>query len=138
MTPTPRRAFLGAITAVVAATIAASLWVAGSPREARVRAFDDRRAQDLTTLEGMITTHWMARKALPASLDELSSASLGAPIPSDPESGAAYEYRAVSDRRYELCATFSRESPRDGSAYYGRAHGAGRQCFTGEMRDGGR
>lgn len=130
----PRRAFLGVITVVVVATVAASLWVTGSPREARIRAFDDRRAQDLSTIEGMIAAHWGGRQSLPASLDELSAASLGAELPKDPESGAAYEYRVLGGGRYELCATFSRDSSRDTAGYYGRPHGAGRQCFTQELR----
>jgi hypothetical protein len=133
MTITPRRGFLGVITVLVVATVAAALWVTGSPQEARIRAFDNRRAQDLSTIYGMIAAHWSARQSLPASLDELSAAALGAALPADPETGAAYEYRVIDEGSYELCATFSRQSPAT-DENFGRAHAAGRQCFTQGLR----
>jgi hypothetical protein len=53
VTFTPRRVFIGAITLLIVGAIAASIWVAGSPAEARLRILDERRIQHLQSIE-----HW--------------------------------------------------------------------------------
>jgi hypothetical protein len=131
MTVTPRRVFIGIMILAVVATIGASMWVAGSPAEARLRALDERRVQHLQTIQQWVTQYVTARKALPSSLGVLSRDPVGAMLPTDPETGAQYEYRVTGDRAYELCATFAREGDRDNPGYgpYSWPHGAGRQCF---------
>jgi hypothetical protein len=133
---TGRRLFLGAIVIAAVATAAASMWVAGSPAEARLRVLDERRVQHLQTIQQWVGRYWTARGRLPGSLGVLSRDPVGAMLPTDPETGAQYEYRVTGERAYELCATFGRQGPPDSPSYgpYGWPHGAGRQCFQRDVK----
>jgi hypothetical protein len=131
------RVVVGAfIVAAVVAAIGAALVYVGSPGEARQRRFDDERETDLGELAISVNSYWRANTRLPASLQE-SAQGGPASVPRDPESDAPYEYRALGDRRYELCATFARPSdePPGINEPPFRAHPAGRHCFTMTVRD---
>lgn len=136
MTFTPRRVFIGAITLLIVGAIAASIWVAGSPAEARLRILDERRIQHLQSIEHWVALYTVAKKSLPPSLGLLSQPPIGMTIPVDPETGQAYEYRITGPRSYELCATFSREGERASPSYgpYAWTHVKGRQCFPRDVK----
>lgn len=126
-----------AITSVVAA-VAFALYRLGSPDEERIRRLDTRRVENLREIDNMTNHYWTRSARLPASIDELSSES-GVSVPDrDPATGAAYGYRIVSDKSFELCAVFDRAS--DEQATGGNplgfwSHGAGRRCFTLTVRE---
>lgn len=132
------RAILGAFfAAAAAAAIATALVRVGSPGDARERRFDERRVSDLSEIAASLDRYWATNTALPASLEEAAQGG-AASVPRDPESGEAYGYRALDERRYELCATFARpsdESPGINEPPF-RGHASGRQCFAMPVKPG--
>ncbi len=134
--PTWRARNAGVVVAIVAVT---GIVLAGSPQQARHETADRQRIADLRRIAGAVDIYYGARDALPPSLDSLAHTN-GSELESiqDPTTRRPYEYRAVNDSTYELCATFQtrdvdddRTQPVDGS---GRTpifwrHPAGRACF---------
>jgi len=120
-----------AFIAVVAAVVAAGFLLVGSPAAARRERLDERRVTDLEQVSRAVNVYWTRRDRLPDTLVVLAAEpGLGA-LPTDPDTGVAYEYRTTGSRAYELCATFagtSNRSVRSPLDFW--AHGAGRQCFS--------
>jgi hypothetical protein len=96
-----------AVLAVAGATTAVvfGLSVTGTPAVQRSIESDNRRVQDLRALAGAIASS----TALPESLTEFSATRPGLRV-ADPETRRPYEYRRISENRYELCATFAATS----------------------------
>jgi hypothetical protein len=108
---------------LVIAAIAWSFAVIGSPAEQRAYRFDDRRVQDLQSIQWQVISSWQQKEKLPATLAEMSNPISSYMVPVDPEfnKGLTYEYKATGAMSFELCATFSAVMPqgwRDGG-YYG-------------------
>ena len=141
--------FVYAVVVIVAAAIAAGFFVAGSPKEERLRQFDERRVGDLQSIQGQIVNYWQQKGRLPQALGDLTDSVSGFRAPTDPETGATYEYRAVASTTFELCAvfvgTYDAESKRAQQdvvlypidmrmgpkqiAFDQWSHGIGRYCF---------
>lgn len=121
-----------AVLAVVAA-VAGGLLVLGPPSEERARRMDDRRIAHLRGIESAVAIFVEREIRLPVSLDELAGKEWMRVEVRDPGTGQAYEYHALGERRYELCATFERESR--GSDTTPWFHRAGRQCFPFETEE---
>ncbi len=132
-----------AVSAIILAGIVGGFFTAGSPFKARLVRFDERRVNDLQLIQGEIINYWMRKGRLPAELDELRSDISGFTPPTDPKTNLPYEYGAVSDLKFELCADFDLPSnpvpaiSRAKTPYpmsYGPYdqnwdHEAGRECF---------
>ena len=138
MTDAARGRAAGVIaTVAVVGAVAVGIYLLGSPSEERTLRLDDRRTADLITLAGAVDVFWTRHQRLPASLDELRSEPVGRLDLQDPSSGRSYEYRALAERSYEVCAVFERDSAaRDSPARADGlwAHRPGRQCFKREPR----
>jgi len=105
-----RSIVLGVSGAAVAAAVALGIGFLGSPAEERERRVDDRRLADLHEITAAADLYWTRHGRLPASLDDLA-AEPGLNISTrDPTSSEMYEYRALDDGRYEVCATFATDS----------------------------
>lgn len=117
-----------AILAVVVTLVAAFL-VMRSPSEERMRRLDQRRVDELTTLQQAVEAYVRKHDRLPADLD--AAADGFAVSRNDPVTGQPYEYAVVDARTYRLCAVF--ETTAEGGMATARlfqwAHGAGRHCF---------
>lgn len=98
--------FVYAVVALGAFFIVYGFFAAGSPFAERMRRFDERRVSDLQTIQYEVINYWQAKQALPLTLDQLRSDLRGFVPPRDPETGEAYEYRAVAPFQFELCADF--------------------------------
>ena len=119
--------------------------VVGSPFSERLRKLDERRIQELGTIETALDRFCLgppevrekgAPKALvaplPRSLDELASvAVVERPRTIDPATGLPYEYRVTGPSSFELCATF--DLPRDEDLAPRWNHTAGRHCFAVDL-----
>ncbi len=129
------------VVAVVIAAIGFGFYVAGSPQNQRAVRFDERRVQDLSSLQYQIINYWQKKNELPSTLDQLANDILGIVIPRDPRTGAAYEYKVLGKLEFELCATFETSSS-DSTIYPSRVvpptypgsqptwqHEAERTCF---------
>ncbi len=136
--------FIYTVITIVAAMVVVGFFIVGSPKEERMRQFDERRVSDLNSLQYETINYWQSKLKLPAKLDDLNSDIKGFTVYTDPETGAAYEYAVKADKTFELCATFSLPSdemtsnapsvPVGGPIYkdgYRESwkHGAGRTCF---------
>ncbi len=98
------------VVAVATLAIGFGFYVAGSPQNQRTVRFDDRRTQDLSTLQSQIINYWQKKNELSQNLDQMANDILGIVIPRDPKTGASYEYRVLGGLKFELCATFETSS----------------------------
>jgi hypothetical protein len=125
-----RRVFPYVVGTAVVAAIVAGLVLIGSPSAQRMRRLDQIRVQDLRMLSSAVVLYFSREGRLPASVEALGTvpnASFRSTM--DPVTSERYSYRATSESRYELCATFDAE---DIDGDYGDrfwAHGVGRKCF---------
>jgi hypothetical protein len=89
-------------------TLAAGLFLVGSPRQERLRKIDAKRVDDLVQISSAITNYYQERRALPdslAGLMDVPSSQVGGM--KDPVTGSPYGYRTVDSTTYELSATFA-------------------------------
>jgi hypothetical protein len=126
---------------VVVVTVLAGFFVIGSPNAAREIRLDHQRVNDLQNIQWQVVNYWQAKEVLPESLAALESDMLkGYVNPTDPETGALYEYTVTGDLAFDLCATFIRSSadlppyaPEYSMPYLTKDenwdHDAGRVCF---------
>ena len=141
------------IVSVVVLAVAWGFAVIGSPFEQRDKRFDERRVQDLQTIQNQIVYYWQRKESLPLILADLEDPISGFTVPADPQTGEGYEYVIVKgtvgsisspqDIKFQLCAFFSGSdlgeaveraakpvAPRGG--YYLNEvwqHDTGRYCF---------
>ena len=106
----PRSIALGVSGATVAAAVVIGLVSLGSPAQERERRVDDRRLADLHSITAAAELYRTRHGRLPASLDELAAEPGLRVNTRDPTSSEMYEYRALDDGRYEVCATFETDA----------------------------
>ena len=98
------------VVAVVILAIGFGFYVAGSPQSQRTVRFDERRTQDLSSLQSQVINYWQKKNELPQNLNQMANDILGIVIPRDPKTGASYEYSKLGNLKFELCATFETSS----------------------------
>ena len=136
--------FVWGVIAAMIAIIVCGIVVAGSPFKQRLVKFDIQKVNDLQEIQSQTIFYWQQKQKLPATLGDLTDSISGFKAPTDPQSGASYEYRTTGTLSFQLCADFNVSS---GDAQVGaiRAvpaypmgvsggtdnwqHGAGTQCF---------
>lgn len=123
------RLIVGALVVVVATVVGVGIAMLGPPSEERARRLDDRRIDDLRRISLAAHLYNSRHQRLPASVAELSTEPGVMIDTADPVTREAYPYRVVDANRYELCATFDRQSSEARSSGFW-SHGTGRQCFT--------
>jgi hypothetical protein len=111
-------------TVLVLAAIVWAFYVMGSPFAQRVLRLDQRRVDDLQSIQWQVINYWQQKQKLPATLSDLTNPISSYAIPTDPEyqKGNIYEYAVLGDKKFQLCATFSKPMPKgwvDNSASYG-------------------
>ncbi|SRR6266581_2529984 len=133
----PRTVVAGIGVAVVLLAIVIGLAVIGSPADERARRLDERRVRALQGLAGAVDEYWRVRGRLPQSIAELMRDPRVVTDTKDPVSGQEYVYRTVTDRTYQLCADFERQSVGVSDARLW-THPSGRHCFDLEVHERGR
>ena len=142
--PSRMRAFARVAIVVVCGILVGGFFIVGSPKQERLRRFDEERVNHLSTIQSEVISYWQRKNDLPETLDALKNDITGFVSPQDPETYIAYEYRRVGSLSFELCATFALASPPQNpktpkaiEAYPYRGpyqqnweHGQGRTCFT--------
>lgn len=108
-----------AATVIVLGAIIASFLVMGSPFTQRTLRLDDRRVQDLQSIQSQVITYWQQKQKLPAALSDLSNPLTNYSLPVDPEfdQGKIYEYKPTGNLSFDLCATFSLPMPKGWQEY---------------------
>jgi len=104
---------------LVLALIIWSFCVIGSPFKQRQLQLDDRRVQDLQSIQWQIINYWQQKEKLPANINDLKDPLSGYSLPVDPEfeKGKTYEYAQKDKLKFELCATFSLPMPKGWQEY---------------------
>jgi hypothetical protein len=126
---------------LVLLSIVGGFFTIGSPFQERLRKFDDRRVQDLTSIQYQIVNYWQQKQQLPTTLPDLNDPLSSFMVPTDPETFTSYEYQQLGSTSFALCATFdlpsrtqSTQSSPMAPVPYGALdqsfpHGKGRTCF---------
>jgi hypothetical protein len=128
MTRPPRGAFGIAVGVVAVVAVIAGLAVIGRPGRARDQRLDARRVDDLRELASAVDLYWSREQRLPETRGALLTLDGEEPGLNDPVTRRPYEYRAVSVRRFELCAEFvGAETETDEQDFW--RHPSGRHCY---------
>ncbi len=136
-----------AVSLTVLASVVGGFFTAGSPLNARLRRFDERRINDLQILQSEIINYWMQKNKLPSSLSDLKNDISGFIPPADPETGLLYIYKTEKPLNFKFCADFNFPSEEslgrqkavpypyyDGQPYQQNwDHGTGESCFSREI-----
>ncbi len=106
---------------LVLAGIVWAFCVIGSPMAQRALRFDQRRIEDLQSIQWQVINRWQQKGTFPETLEELSDPISSYMVPKDPEfeKGRVYEYKKIRGLTFELCATFSKPMPK-GWVEYGK------------------
>ncbi len=106
-------------SALVLAAIVTSFLVMGSPFTQRKLRLDDRRMQDLQSIQYQVINYWQQKEKLPEALSDLSNPLNGYSLPVDPEfeKGTVYEYKKTGTLSFDLCATFALPIPKGWQEY---------------------
>ncbi len=98
-----------------------SFLVIGTPGEQRLWRLDDRRVNDLSSIQSQVITYWQQKEKLPTTLTDIANPTSYYSLPVDPEfeKGKTYEYKSTGALSFELCATFSADMPK-GWVEYGK------------------
>lgn len=125
-----------AATVIVIAALVLGFFYAGSPTDRRAERFDQERVSDLQNIQSSIGEYYRAKQELPPSLAE-TQVGFRTVDTTDPETDESYEYSALSDTTFELCATFSTEQTDNTAPFFAGPfgiegnweHDAGYFCF---------
>ncbi len=142
MFPMRKKAISISVAVLAVVIIGSGFFIVGTPQQARVARYDTQRVSALQDMQYRITNYWQAKRVLPTSNTELADPLRYGPLPTDPQTGASYVYRATGALTFELCATFGTKG--DGSQYsYNEPvapgmvgakdnwqHDVGKVCFT--------
>ena len=131
------RIFLGVVTIAIVAAIVYGFFLIGSPAGQRLERFDKIREADMQNIAFGIDAYWERNDELPAALEDLQTPFYHVRSIADPKTGELYEYTAVTDLSYQLCATFESESDADARAPFSVnvwEHGAEKTCFDLEAK----
>lgn len=123
-------------------SIVAGFFTAGSPTKARLYSYDERKINNLQSIQYEIINNWQRKGVLPGSLSDLKNDISGFNAPVDPQTKKEYEYRVKDTTVFELCAEFNLPSnfgvigrsltenvAMKGSYSENWDHEIGRQCF---------
>ncbi|MFH0988273.1 MAG: DUF5671 domain-containing protein [Parcubacteria group bacterium] len=105
------KAIVWAACVLVLVSVVGAFFIIGSPKNARLREYDQRKIGDLQSAQYMIANYWQRKGALPATLADLTDQISGSIAPSDSQTTppTPYEYRIVDAKnlQFELCANFN-------------------------------
>ncbi len=129
------------ISLLVLSTLIWGFSSVGSPFNQRLVRIDERKINDLSSIQWQIISFWQSKGRLPESLSELADPISGFQIPADPETGAPYLYRVVKPDSFEFCANFNlasqdqkldKAAPKVAIDGYSSnwTHEAGKVCFS--------
>lgn len=141
----PSKILVICVSVIVLASVVGGFFIIGSPAKQRMIRMDEKRAQDLSSLQNEIVNFWMAKNKLPASIADLKAGRDGLVLPRDPDTNQDYEYKKTGELAYEICAEFKLASGSlaadqgyppayyEGDVYFNFAHDAGKKCFKREV-----
>lgn len=123
---------------IIIASFIGTFFIIEPPAEARKKAFDQTRVNNLQEIKYAIDDYYREYQQLPASLTDLA-ASRGYIKITDPKTGQPFEYQISSNDSYQLCAEFdttNKNQPADQYSYPPYSEflfDAGRNCFNRQV-----
>ena len=128
-----------AASVVVVLTLAAALWLMGSPSAQRQANLDARRVGDLSRIERLLDEQVSIHDALPPDLATLAEEPGRRLSIADPVDGTPYGYEITGARTYRLCAVFvtdTSEIRAETGSWRDEewAHGKGHHCFDRKVK----
>jgi hypothetical protein len=87
------------------------------PAAQRMILFDQQRVDALSNIQMQIGEYYRAKQILPDSLADLTVIGFGFEPAVDPETEVPYEYTQMAETSFQLCATFSSASTKQGVQY---------------------
>lgn len=129
--PSRARLMTWLVGAIALVSIVAGFFIVGTPWEARLYRFDSQKVEHLQTIQSQVIYYWQAKEKLPMVLSELNDSLSGFRVPTDPQTGAAYEYSVKSALSFEVCADFNAESGPYASGTRGYPFDPGYPASTG-------
>lgn len=132
------KVFAYTVCGIIAVAVAASFFIIGTPGGERLKRFDERRVNELLTIQSEILNFWIKKARLPETLGELESDLGYFIVPTDPQTKSPYEYKILGQYQFELCANFATEGGSTNDYYTSVIsnfeskwnHGIGWTCFT--------
>ncbi len=135
------RNFFWGSAVIILITLIWGIILTGSPMSERERKFDDRRVEDLRSIQGEIGNIIYGIKPnipspselvqvypLPQTLEEVQKSAVYQKVTiMDPETGEPYVYTVQDATHYALCATFNSTRDLDYDIFWN--HPAGYHCF---------
>jgi len=122
---------------LVLAALVSAFFIIESPSEARSRKLDQQVLGNFETIKRGLEMYYNNNKKLPENLAELESQNYDYIDPKEfieESTGKYYDYKAIEGKKFELCATFSAASSKDGKeAGYNSInwkHAKGYQCIS--------
>jgi len=136
-TPTKSAKYFACGTGIVVlAAVVYAFFIVGSPATARLIQFDQQKVSNLADIQSQIVNYWQSKEKLPESFSDLTDPISGYKAPTDPQSGASYEYfiNDATTLSFALCATFNKPSQKIASEVMYPVnenwdHASGRVCF---------
>ncbi len=104
----------------VAIIVVGAFFLIGSPKTNRLINLDQKRVDDLQSIQWQIVNYWQQKGILPEELDKLNDAISGFSTPTDPETKEKYEYIINANGSFLLCANFSIEN--ENPSYLSQKH----------------
>lgn len=139
LTLSKRKIWLSVSVLIVVASIVWGFSVLGSPRTQQLLKYDQQKTNDLQSVKSEVENYYRNKGILPGTLTDLSDSYYYYKT-KDQQTGKLYEYTKKSDRNYELCAEFNKDSKDMDKTSPGLgirkslydnswSHPAGRYCF---------
>lgn len=110
-----KNTFLATVSSIlVIFAIVFGFIIMGGPGSQRNLRLDQKRIEDLQSIQYQVINFWQQKEKLPTSLDEFKNPISNYMVPQDPEfeKGLVYEYKKLNDKTFELCATFTLPIPK--------------------------
>ena len=143
---TINKSYFSIASVIILIAIVWGIILVGSPMAERSEKFDERRIEDLQTINREIRNivydgevpYGIEEKApsypVPKSLEEVvEKAHYERPDIMDPKTGVPYTYNALSSTRFELCTVFEKERDERYEVFWN--HGPGEKCFKFNVRE---
>ncbi|MDO8669125.1 MAG: DUF5671 domain-containing protein [Candidatus Buchananbacteria bacterium] len=125
--------FFYVVVVAVIASVVGGFFLIDSPQNTRKQKRDQDRVYKLDNIKNMIASDYVSTKSLPGDLSAPKFSNM-----IDPTTKQLYEYRVISETKYELCADFELTADTSdnnnfvtGENWY--YHQSGRQCFEQEV-----
>lgn len=107
-----RSKLMGLIAALaILISVVGGFFIMGSPTSQRLLHLDERKVNDLQSIQWEVLNYYQSKGEVPDALPEIENAFSYFSLPADPQTGEFYKYEKTGKLSFTLCATFNKPSP---------------------------